>query len=415
MLNLNHNDKVSNKMKILVVCQYYYPEQFRINDICKRLVSDGHSVTVLTGLPNYPDGKIPIEYRWFKKRNETIDGVNIVRCFEVGRGKSTLKLGLNYLSYAISASIKVLVLKKDFDIVFVNQLSPITMAIPAIAYKKIFKQQLFLYCLDLWPDSLAAAGINKNSVLFKIMFRISKKIYKNTDKIAITSKSFGLYFEKVLKMKTKEIEYLPQYAEKMFERVKYNMQESKVKNMVFAGNVGEMQSVETIVLAANEIKKRNDVHFHIVGGGSSLKGCKDLARKHQLTNISFYGQRPLSEMPKFYKLADAMLITLKGNEFISYTLPGKLQSYMAAGKPVIGAINGETRRVIEESKCGLCCEAEDYKSFARIINEFVDSNMAQSYFAQNSFDYYQLHFNEYRFYEKLYKIIKPMSRIKNVQ
>jgi glycosyltransferase involved in cell wall biosynthesis len=401
-------------MKILVVCQYYYPEQFRINDICEQLVSDGHHVTVLTGLPNYPSGKVPNEYRWLKKRKETINGVHVIRCFEIGRKTGKLRLALNYLSYTISASLRVIFLRKDFDIVLVNQLSPVTMAIPAILYKKLHGKKLFLYCLDLWPDSLAAAGIKKESIIFRIIYRMSRRIYAGADSIAVTSKSFSLYFDKVLKISGQKIEYLPQYAEEIFDNVKDDKQEHTIKNMVFAGNIGEMQSVETIILAANELKNRSDIHFHVVGGGSSLETCQQLAQEYQLTNISFYGQRPLSEMPDLYKLADAMLITLKKNEFISYTLPGKLQSYMAAGKPVLGAIDGETRRVIEESQCGLCCEAEDYKSLAQIIERFTNDQVNQLRYAKNSFDYYQRYFNESEFYEKLYSIITPLMEANNV-
>lgn len=395
-------------MKVLVVCQYYYPEQFRINDICEHLVSDGHSVTVLTGLPNYPVGKVPSEYRWFKKRKECINGVNVIRCFEIGRGTGTMRLALNYLSYMVSASFKSLFIRKNFDIVFVNQLSPITMAIPAMLYKKRHGKKLLLYCLDLWPDSLAAAGISKENTLYKMLYRISRKIYNGADKIAVTSKSFDTYFEKVLNLSTENIDYLPQYAEKIFDKIEADRPDNNITNLVFAGNIGEMQSIETIVLAANELKRRKDIQFHIVGGGSSLKKYQHLSKDLNLANIRFYGQRPLSEMPGFYELADAMLITLKKNEFISYTLPGKLQTYMAAGKPVIGSIDGETKRVINESQCGLCCEAEDYKALAGIIDSFTKDKAKQKQYAENSFKYYQQHFNESVFFEKLYNMFSEL-------
>lgn len=407
--------EILNKMKILVVCQYYHPEQFRINDICEQLVKDGHSVTVLTGLPNYPSGKVPREYRWLKKRKEIINGVNVIRCYELGRGRGIFRLALNYLSYAVSATIKALFLKKDYDIIIVNQLSPVTMAIPAIIYKKLNRKRMFLYCLDLWPDSMAAVGVNKRSLIYKIIYWVSRKIYVNADKIAVTSQSFGLYFEKILKIDSENIEYLPQYAENIFDRIKDEKRNNTAKNLVFAGNVGEMQSVDTIILAANELKNNNNIHFHIVGGGSSLENCQQLVRELGLKNISFYGQRPLYEMPNFYQLADAMLITLKKNEFISYTLPGKMQSYMAMGKPVLGAIDGETRRIIEESQCGLSCGAEDYKSFAQVINKFISEEDKHLYYANNSFEYYRRHFNEPRFYEKLYSIITPLTEDENVQ
>ena len=395
-------------MNILVVCQYYYPEQFRINDICKHLVRDGHSVTVLTGLPNYPGGKVSSEYRWFRKRKEIINGVRVIRCFEIGRGKGSIHLALNYLSFMISASLRALFIGKDFDIVFINQLSPITMVVPAIVYKKTYNKKLFLYCLDLWPDSIAAAGIQRESVIYNLLYRVSKKIYNYVDKIAVTSKSFSIYFEKVLKIRSHNIVYLPQYAEKIFDKVEVNRPDKNVTNLVFAGNIGEMQSVETIVLAANELKQREDIQFHVVGGGSLLGKCKQLSKDLNLANIRFYGQRPLTEMPGFYKLADAMLITLKKNEFISYTLPGKIQTYMAVGKPILGSIDGEAKRVIDDAQCGLCCEAEDYNALAGIIDEFIRDKSKQKQYSENSYKYYRENFNELVFFEKLYSLFSEL-------
>ncbi|GKU27225.1 glycosyltransferase WbuB [Clostridium folliculivorans] len=369
-------------MKILVVCQYYYPEPFRITDICESLAKRGHDVTVLTGLPNYPEGSILDGYRNGKKRNEILNGVKILRCFEIGRGNTSLKLFLNYLSYAISATIKALLLKERFDVVLVNQLSPVMMVIPAIAYKKKHHKKILLYCLDLWPDSLAAGGVKEQSIIYKIFYKISKWIYKHADTIMVTSSMFVDYFKSTLKLEDIEIRHLPQYAEDLFtEKVSDEFTKSTISrqkdkfNFVFAGNVGDIQSVETIIEAAKELKSYSNIYFHIVGDGSKLKECIQLSNNYGLSSVMFYGRRPIGEMPQFYEMADAMLITLKDNKNLSYTVPGKVQSYMAFGKPIIGCINGETRRAIEESRCGLCCEAEDYKSFASLISKFCNSDI----------------------------------------
>ncbi|WP_027308878.1 glycosyltransferase family 4 protein [Caloramator sp. ALD01] len=368
-------------MKILVVCQYYYPEPFRITDICESLLKVGHDVTVLTGLPNYPEGIILQEYRYGNRRKEILNGVKIIRCFEIGRGKSKIKLFLNYLSYVISATLKVLFMKEEFDVVFVNQLSPVMMAIPAIVYKMKHKKKILLYCLDLWPDSLSAGGVREDSIIYKIFYKISKWIYKSVDMILVTSSMFEDYFKNILQINNVNIKHLPQYAEDFFiqkceEPFKEVVAttENKTYNFVFAGNIGYMQSVETIIKSANELKEIKNIYFHIVGDGSKLDECKKLTEGLKLQNIIFYGRKPVEEMPKFYNMADAMLITLKDNKALSYTLPGKVQSYMAAGKPIIGAINGETRRVISEANCGLTCKAEDYKALANLIKKFCDSN-----------------------------------------
>jgi glycosyltransferase involved in cell wall biosynthesis len=382
-------------MKILVVCQYYYPEPFRIYDICETLVKKGHDVTVLTGLPNYPEGRILKEYRFGKKRNEVINGVKVIRCYEIGRGNGKIKLFLNYFSFVLSASLKTVFMKEKFDVVLVNQLSPVMMGIPAIVYKRKYNKKILLYSLDLWPASLAAGGINENSHIYRIFLKISKWIYNSADSILVTSSMFKKYFEDTLRLDIKPIEHLPQYAEDLFTE-SIEVPKNDKYNFVFAGNIGDMQSVDTIVKAANELKNFTNIVFHIVGDGSKSEECKLLCDKLLLENVIFYGRRPISEMPKYYSIADAMLITLKDNKTLSYTLPGKVQSYMAAGKPIIGSINGETRKVIDDSGCGLCCDAENYQELASIIIQFCNSDN-KGRMAENSYNYYNRNFSKDRF------------------
>lgn len=286
-------------MNLLVICQYYYPESFRITDICESLVEKGHDVTVLTGLPNYPEGKILENYRRGKKRNEIINGVKVVRTFEIGRGTTKFQLFLNYISYTLSASIKAFNLKEKFDVVLVNQLSPVMMAIPAIVYKKKYNRKILLYCLDLWPASLIAGGIKEGSIFYKLFFIISKWIYSSVDSIAVTSSMFKEYFKSKLFMNIENIQHIPQYAEDIFAEIE-EKKENRKFNFVFAGNIGEMQSVETIVKAANEMKEKNNIMFHIVGDGSKLEECILLSKKFKLNNIIFYGRKPINEMPQYY-------------------------------------------------------------------------------------------------------------------
>lgn len=403
-------------MKILVVCQYYYPEPFRITDVCEMLTQRGHNVTVLTGLPNYPEGKIADDYRRGKKRNETINEVKILRVYEIGRGKSHIELFLNYLSFTISASLKALFLREDFDVVFVNQLSPIMMGIPAIIYKKKHKKKLLLYCLDLWPESLTIGGIQKGSMIYKFFLHISKFIYKSSDKIAVTSSMFKEYFENTLGMPSCNIEHIPQYAEDLFlanSKESNSKEKKKVSHFMFAGNIGEFQSVETIICSANELKEYTDILFHIIGDGSKLEKCRRMVKEFGLSNVLFYGRKPVEEMPQFYEMADAMLITLVDNEDISYTLPGKVQSYMAAGKPIIGAINGETKSVIEQSKCGFCCEAENYLGLAKLMLEFINSDKKEQ-MAINSMKFYKENYNKDKFLDRLENELMKLEECKYV-
>lgn len=387
-------------MKILVVCQYYSPEPFRISDTCETLVKRGHDVTVLTGLPNYPEGDVLDEYRNGKKRTEIINGVKVLRSIEIGRGKSKIRLFLNYLSFAVSGSLKIIFMKEKFDVVFVNQLSPVIMGIPAILYKKKHNKKILLYCLDLWPASLAAGGVKENSLPYKLFLGISRWVYKSADSILVTSNMFKEYFKHTLEINTDNVHHLPQYAEQLFEETTVEVKNDKQFNFVFAGNIGDMQSVDTIVKAANELRERSDITLHIVGDGSRLDDCKLLSEKFKLNNIIFYGRRPLMEMPKYYSMADAMLITLKDDKNLSYTLPGKVQSYMAAAKPIIGSINGETRDTIEKSKCGVCCAAQDHKGLAKLIAQFCDNNNKED-MAKSSYNYYIENYSKDRFFTKL--------------
>jgi len=401
-------------MKILAICQYYYPEPFRITDICESLVERGDEVTVLTGLPNYPEGIVPNEYRFGKKRNETINGVRVIRCFEIGRGHNPIKLFLNYFSFAVSSSLKVLFMNDEYDVIFLNQLSPVMMGIPANIYKKRYHKKILLYCLDLWPDSLAAGGVKEGSIVYTVFLWISRLVYKEADTILVTSGMFKDYFRDILKLPIDNMKHLPQYAEEIFalseseEKKDDSIVENKTWNFVFAGNIGDMQSVETIIQAAKELQAREDITFHIVGDGSKLEECKSLAEGLELKNTVFYGRRTINEMPKFYGMADAMLITLKDNRTLSYTLPGKIQSYMAAGKPIIGAINGETQRVIEESGCGLCCSAEDYIGLAEKVMQFVNSDKNEQ-MAINAKRFYNEKYSKERFIAKLEEALNDLG------
>lgn len=381
-------------MRILVVCQHFYPEQFRINDICFEMVKKGHDVTVLTGLPNYPKGKVLKEYRFFKKRKQKIQGVNIIRVPLIGRGKTTIRMGLNYLSFLISGSLKAIFMKKDFDVVYVYQLSPITMAIPAIIVSKLSKTPLLIHCLDQWPISVTTGPISKNSLLYKFLFIISKRIYEKADLITISSKSFGEYFKTQLNItdKSKGLLYLPSYAEDDYRDIK-NKDNDKF-DLVFAGNIGPAQSVETIIQAANELKNNKEIIFHIVGDGLSKTLCENMAKSFKLKNVIFHGFHDVKEMPKFYSIADAFLITMVNNEVVNNTLPAKIQSYMLAGKPILGAVSGEVKTVIEDANCGLCCESLDYKGLAKnIIYAFEHQENIKTW-SKNSKKYYDKYFNK---------------------
>ncbi|MEG0034963.1 MAG: glycosyltransferase family 4 protein [Bacilli bacterium] len=378
-------------MKILIVCQYYYPEPFRITDIAENLVKLGNEVTILTGLPNYPEGKVSQEYKWGKRRNEFVNGVEIVRTFIIGRRKGKIFLGLNYISFIISSSLKMILLKKDFDTIFVYQLSPVFMAIPGILYKKIRKKKLVLYCLDIWPASLTAMNISKKSFIYKIVAKMSSFIYSNVDSLLVSSKGFVKYLNNELRI-NKDIKYLPQYAEDIYGEVTDENKSIEEYNLVFAGNVGKMQSVDTIVKTASFLKEKQNIKFHIVGDGSELQKCKNLANQLGCGNIYFHGRVELKEVIKFYDIADVLLLTLRDDDLTNLTLPAKYQSYLLANKRIIAAANGETAEEIKCMKAGNTCSAENSDELSSLIlNEYTNS------YECNNREIYMKHYSKEKF------------------
>ena len=390
-------------MKILVVCQYYYPEPFRIPDICEEMVKRGHQVTVVTGVPNYPEGVIYPGFEKGKCRQQTINGVDVYRCWTIPRKTGALYRLLNYYSFAVSSSLFVRKLPDDYDVVFVNQLSPVMMACAGITYGKKFKKPVVMYCLDLWPESLIAGGIQRGSIVYKLFHWASKRIYTRVDKLLVTSRMFIDYLAEQFGIHKEKLEYLPQYAEGIFNDLKAKGK-GDVLDLTLAGNIGEIQSVETVLKAAS-LLRNEPVRFHIVGGGTDLERLQGIAKEQGLNNVVFYGRRPLEEMPGFYARSDAMLVTLKADPVLSLTLPGKVQSYMAAGKPIIGAINGETARVIAEAECGFCGPAEDGEALAENIRAFILCGRQQA-MGGNALVWYDRYFHRDMFMKKLEEKMK---------
>lgn len=397
-------------MKILTVCQYYYPEQFKVNEICEALVKQGHEVTVLTGLPNYPSGIVPKQYKNLKKRKEIINGVNVIRSFEIGRGTGKLKLMLNYLSFMFSASLKSLFLKKDFDVVYVFQLSPVTMAIPAIIYKNIYGKKMFLYCQDLWPESLKALNISEESIVFKIINGVSRFIYKQCDEIAVTSKSFIQYLVNQHGISEEKIIYHPQHAEELFLSINGEVEDNNQIDFLFAGNIGKVQDVDCILKAVNEIKDVEQFHVHFVGDGSYLENAKQLSKQLSIEEkITFHGRYPIDKMYNFYKMTDAFLLTLQGGNFLSQTVPSKLQGYMAAGKPIFGAIDGAAQEIIKEVNCGQCANAGDYEALGNYMKHYIENYPSYEECGLNAHRYFKENYSLDAYLDNLNQSLQKIS------
>jgi glycosyltransferase involved in cell wall biosynthesis len=359
-------------MRILVVCQYYYPENFQITPICEQLSKDGYDVTVLTGLPNYPTGIIPEEYKR-GHRDEVVNGVHIIRCHEIGRKKGAIFLAMNYLSYLESASRRIKKLG-DFDLVFVYQLSPVLMGIPGKIYAKTHNKPMLLYCCDLWPESMKMYVKSEENIAFKWIKRISKQLYDAADHIIIQSTSFKSYMISTHLISESKMTYIPAFADETYLTQDFSTSDNTI-DFVFLGNLGIAQNLIAVLQAVERIKEVPGFKIHFVGDGTVLDEMKDFVSKHDLGGIViFYGRRPVEEMPSFYKIADACLVSLKADNATGLTLPSKVQGYMAAGKPIIGMIDGSAKDVIEESKCGICVHAGDIDGLAAGMKDFIVNN-----------------------------------------
>lgn len=396
-------------MKILIVTQHYWPENFRITDIAEELVKRGHEIVVLTGLPNYPQGYIYADYKNKKNRKQFHNGVKIIRVKEIGRRNNILFRFLNYYSYPYFAKMMIKKIDKDFDVVFINGLSPIMSAEPAILYKKKYGAKLIMYEMDLWPESLTAGGIKKTSLIYKYYRRISNRIYSYMDEILVSTLEHEKYLKNLTGSFCPKITYLPQYAETIFNEQKNLMENlnDKTLNIMFAGNIGKAQSIDTIINAANLLKDSN-VKFHIVGDGSELKNIKNLVESLKLPNVIFYGQQKLTDMPKLYRLANIMLVTLSKDTYANYTLPGKVQTYLACGMPIFGAADGATNKLINDNKCGVCVASGDFISLSKAIKNVKRDQLI--YYSKNSLDLYNKFFTKEKFFKVLLAKLKECCK-----
>ncbi len=409
-------------MKVLVVCQHYAPENFRVTEICEDLVARGHQVVAVVGLPNYPSGIVPREYKWFRRRRENLGGVQVRRCFEIGRKNTPLGLAINYVSYMVAACWKVLTLRHDYDVIYAYSTSPVLMSLPASLLRCFTCKKLVIYVLDIWPACLAAMNVGEGSPLYAFMKRVSRWVYGKADVLLVGSKRFQQYMEEVHGMTVPDQWYLPQFADGLFEQAAFaspKMQNAFAKeepsktltHLVFAGNIGRVQGVQTLLQAAALLQKE-PIYWHFLGDGSDFESCQALARELGLEDqVTFYGRRPLADMPAFYAMADALLVSMHNDASVNDTLPGKVQSYMAAGKPLLCSITGETPYILQQAGCGLCAPPDDPQAFAQVVlSFFAMSQEARSRMGENGRVYYQQHFTQQRHMDRLEALLLSLTK-----
>lgn len=364
-----------DKKHILVVSQYFYPEQFRINDICQEWVKKGYKVTVLTGIPNYPQGKFYKGYGWFKKRKESWNGVDIIRIPLISRGKSAIRLALNYFSFVVSGWFWKLFTKIKADIVFTFQLSPMTQALIGVWYAKKRKIPHYLYVQDLWPESVESLMGIKNRAIINPISKMVNRIYKNSDKIFATSPSFVTEIQKRVFDDKEKVLYWPQYAEDFYQPTQKKalsiLPQNDCFKIIFTGNIGQAQGLEILPKTAKILREDNaKVQFIIVGDGRDKENLVLQIKENGVEDMFLLVPRQPAEcIPEILAQANVAFVSFKDNPLFEKTIPAKLQSYMACGMPILASAKGETERVITEAECGVCCTIGDEKSLAKEILE----------------------------------------------
>lgn len=366
-------------MRLLIVSQYFWPENFRINDLASELVSRGHEVTVLTGLPNYPSGKIFEEYLTDTEKFSNYKEVRVLRVSLLPRGTGALRLLLNYLSFSISACVlgPWRLRGQKFDLVLTCQLSPVTVGLPGAFLARLKNVPMVMWVLDLWPDTLKAIGVVKSPRLLGYVGSLVGFIYRRCDLILAQSRSFIPKIQS-LAGPCIPVVYFPSWAEDVFQAEALTpAPEVPVKdgafNVMFAGNVGEAQDFECILSAATLLKEHAHIRWLIVGDGRMSAWVQSEIELRGLAGcVLLLGRHPVERMPEFFLQADAMLVTLEDQEIFSMTIPGKLQSYLAAGMPIIAALNGEGADVVRSANAGFTCAAGNAVGLAEIALKMAD-------------------------------------------
>lgn len=385
--------------RILICTNHFFPETFRCNDVAFELARKGYEVTVLTAIPDYPAGRFYEGYGFFHRRRETVRGVRVIRAFIIPRGKGgAFRLLLNYLSYFISSLLVSLRLGLfgHFDRVLIHETSPVMIGVPAVVVKKLQHIPLYFWVLDLWPESLQAAGGINNPRVLGFFRRMTVWIYRHSDKILMSSRGFEKSILEKGDFATRLV-YFPNWADRALEIQAVSQLPALPKGFVamFAGNMGEAQDFEHIMQAALLLRDHPRIHFVLVGDGRKRPWVERFIAEHGLqTSVHWVGRHPVEMMPAFFERADVMLMTLKDVNIFNLTAPAKLQAYMSAAKPIVAMMNGEGPRLVAEAQCGRSVAAGDAEGLARVLREMSALNPAQlAEMGQRGKIYQQTHFD----------------------
>lgn len=399
---------MKKKKRCLLITNHFFPETFRCNDIAFELVKRGYDVTVMTAIPDYPQGKFHEGYSLFKKRCEIINGVKVIRIPHIPRGNGNkVRMIIHYASVMFFFFFYALyrALFDKFDSIFIHNTSPAFICLPAILIKKIQRIPIDHWILDMWPESLTAGGINSKKV-YSIVEKMMKMIYRNSDIIHISS----LGFRKLLVEKgvpDEKIEYLPNFCEETEQgNIDITIPElPEGFKIMFAGNLGEAQNLENVLTVAKKLKERTDIHWIFVGDGRKKAWIEDFVEKNNLKNtVHLLGRWPIETMPAFFKKADVMLVSLADKTAFNIVLPAKVQAYMINAKPIVAMLNGEGQEVIAKANCGWSANSDDIDGMIKIVEDITKMPKEERI---------ALGKNGYKYYLENFKLDIFMNKVEN--
>lgn len=404
-------------MRILVVSQYFRPENFRVNDVVEGLLERGHAVTVLTGLPNYPSGRFADGYGWRGPYREHFGRAEVIRVPLVPRGRGgNLRLFLNYLSFTLFASLLgPWRCRGDFDIVLVYQLSPATIGIPGYLLARLKRAPMMFWVQDLWPESLSATGAVTNSRLLGAVSRMVKWIYGKSDRVLVQSEAFFAPLM-VMGVPRDRIAYLPNSAEAFYRplppRGDWNGPPlPEGFRVMFAGNVGAAQAFDTVLDAAERLRGWTDVHWVVVGDGRAMPRLRrEVDRRGLAACVHLMGRHPVETMPAWFAQADVLLATLRRDPIFALTIPSKVQSYLACARPIVAALDGEGARIVEAAGAGFGVAAEDADGLADAVLRMYELSQAErDAMGWLGRDYFEAHFSRNGLLDVLEGWMKDLS------
>ena len=363
--------------KILIVTEYFYPEEFKINEVALSFQEKGYIVDILTLNPTYPYGKVFDKYnnKWFTK--DSYNGMNIYRLKSVTGYKSSLfKKLLKYFSFMILGSFVTLKIGKKYDYILGFDIGALSSMLPAVLIKKFYKKRVILWVQDIWPDSVYAYGFKKTKILEYILNKFVRFIYRHTDAFAVTGEGFK---EKILPYidNNQPIKYIPNWADDFNKNLEeFSFSDNKVTNFTFAGNIGKLQNLNNVIEAFGNLSRKyqQNAQLNIIGDGTELESLKQIVKENNYKNIIFWGRKPKDEMYKYLKASDFLIVSLIDNPILELTIPAKVQTYIASGKPILAILNGDTADIIKDNSLGYCASPNDINEIKYIFQKAIDTS-----------------------------------------